>query len=418
VKQKKKGTKFYMLLAAVLFVIVAATAVIAKFGGGEFFHNYGENFKKNAAVIANKLPQGMKDMFAKPTQEPAQEPSQEEEKSTSTIGDAQGAANMTEGGAAKLLPLENAGTARYARYKDSVVCASQAGLTAFDLSGKILWTVPQTIVEPILDTADKYILLAEKGGKKVSLFSGNKLIYTQDTENAIITASISENGDVVVVTEKPYYKGAVIVYNKDGKQVFVWNSGSSDIMDADISSAGRKVAVAMLNTDHGTFSTISFFDLTGAEPEGSHDFDDTLVFDVDFLGETLNVVADNKIVGLNTKGKELFSTDYNGKKLSKYSLETSGLKALMFDNSSYAEVAFLDNRGRSKLSIKSEEIPDFVDLYAGMVAYNTGQGVVFGSISGKDLKLYRSNKGVKNALIVSTQCVMVIYSSSVEFVTF
>ncbi|MCX7715423.1 MAG: DUF5711 family protein [Clostridia bacterium] len=423
-KDKKKKGLF--LFAFILITALCASIQIC--GGSDFFSNYISNFKRNTQSLMEKfnisipdswqknLPVATlsaKDEDAEQTETPIKESASESKTAEKETDKNQ--AEQSSFVASHIVALDNADSAQYARYKEYLVCASQTELMAFDKNGQKLWTVAAQAVTPILKTAGKYILLAEKGGTKISVFKGDKEIYSVETQNEIISASISSNCDVVVVTKKSGYKGSVVVYNRDGKEVFVWNSGNSDILDASISALSRRVAVALLDTDNGIKGSVAFFDITKTESCAKQEFDDAIVFDAEFLGETLNAVCDNKIIGLSSKGKLSWSRDYEGKLLSKYGLDTSGLKALMFDDSAAAEVVLFDSRGKQKFGLRSEEIPDFVDIYAGHIAYNNGRELLFVNLTGRDIRKYKIDKDMKNAIILGENSIAVVYQSGLEF---
>lgn len=93
--------------------------------------------------------------------------------------------------------------------------------------------------------------LAEKGSSKLYLFRGKKKLWEFSNENPIISADVSENGDVVITSDKAHSKGVVTVFNRKGETVFQWNSGKYEVLDADISPASRHLAVSLLNTESG-----------------------------------------------------------------------------------------------------------------------------------------------------------------------
>ena len=124
-------------------------------------------------------------------------------------------------------------------YKDYILCVNETSVTAYDQNGKTKWAIGIHMSDPIIDVNDDYYVIAERGGKKVSLFEGKKRLYEQEADGAIRTASISAGNDVVLVTDKEYYKGAVLVINKSGDKVFSWNSGNDDITEADIKKGTR-----------------------------------------------------------------------------------------------------------------------------------------------------------------------------------
>ena len=70
-----------------------------------------------------------------------------------------------------------------------------------------------------------YIAIAAKNGTQLSLYKDNELLFSLDTDNKILSCDVSERGDIALITERSAYKGAVIVINKRGEEIFSWASG-------------------------------------------------------------------------------------------------------------------------------------------------------------------------------------------------
>lgn len=419
---------------AVLFVIAVLTVtavfltVCEKSGGTKLFmKTYVYNFKQNITDIAQKMnidtswfetlskkkSEHDTDAPDKPEQnsdtEPIEEPVDESELSDDL--------KQNEIKSNKLVPLEEASTKKYAAYRNQLLCFDGNTLTAFDTSGNQLWSGAMSVAEPIFEINGGYILIAEKGGKKINVLMDKKLVYSVNTSDKIVTASISADGEVAAVTEKEEYRGAVVVYNKSGEEVFVWNSGKNTIIDADISSS-RNIAVALLDTTSGAKATVNFFDINKTEPYSIQEFNDTVIFDVKFVGGVLNATADNKFIGMNSSGKIIYTNDFGGKTLTKYAISDSGFLCYTYDNSSYAGIHIYNKNGKEKTDIKSEELPDFLGISDNRIIYNNGRTLILGDFTGKKFKTYSAKQEIKNAVIVSSSSAVIVYDGSLEFCEF
>ena len=250
------------------------------------------------------------------------------------------------------------------------------------------------------------------------MFDGKKRIFQTEADGAVKTASVSSNGDVVVSSDKEYYKGAVLVINKNGDRVFSWNSGVYPILDADIAAGSRKLAVSLMNTEQGADSIVSFFEISNGERIAEVPFKNSIVFDVEFLGEILNVYADNKVVGVSQKGKILWESVYDEKKLLSYTDEDNGYKMLMLDNNNTIEMEFLTSRGRVKSTILAETTPEFSDISSGLVAYGSGRNLVFSAFSGRQKKTYSAPKEICGIFILDNNYVVAVYNNGLDFIKF
>lgn len=443
---------------SILLVLIALSAACfyAYYASGNsfsYFENYADNFKRNVNAIVQhfdiSLPEKIED-FLTATPVPTEDPEiaailgGQIPPDTGALEDGASGSGNEEGVPSSLSPgtstqpppspvptpkpeksalvssvpvaLENAGTSEYARYKGKILCATQTDLTAYDHSGNVSWRVNIHAGTPILRTAGSYILIAEKGGKRVELYNGKKRVFSLDSADEIEIASVSSRGDVVLVTKKLYYKGSVIVYNKKGEEVYRWNSGTYNILDASVSPSSRRLAVSLLNTDNGADSRLLLFKLDQADSYKSLDIEKAIAYDIEFYQETLNVYTDAKIMGITTSGNISWTYDFEGKTLNHYAAEPSGNKLCIFDNNNAAEAVALSAGGRVRSTVKSDVLPDFADAHSGCIAYNNSRNLIFSSRSGRTQATYTCPRDIQKAYIFDSSHVLLVYNSSLEFV--
>ncbi len=84
-------------------------------------------------------------------------------------------------------------------------------MSYIDGTGTVVWEIDTAIVDPILKVDGNYILIAEKGRNKICLYIDNKLQYDVDDPDTVMSAELSSNGDVVVVTDNRHTE-AVYLY--------------------------------------------------------------------------------------------------------------------------------------------------------------------------------------------------------------
>ena len=414
-----------------LIIILAVVGCFAVYASGvkiAYFENYSANFRRNIKGITDsigiQLPKPV-DEFLSKTPEPLSieekleiieqmEEKEREEKAAEIKTDEE----LPSASSSKIIAVKNAYAAAYASYKSKLLCATDAYLVCYGKDGEEQWSADIQMAEPILKTAGNYILAAEKNSNKVYLSSDKKKLWERATEDPIVSADVSENGDVVIITDKPHYKGTVSVIDKKGDVVFRWSSGKYEVIDADISSGARKLAVSLLNSENGADSKILFFNLSESESSSSVDVADSIVFDIEFCGETLNAVADNKIMGVSAGGNISWTTDFDGRILHKYMIEDSGYKLCVFDNSNVSQINVLNGRGGVKSSFESQTFPEHVYISDGYLLFGKEHTIEFMTISEKNRKKYDCTRDIYNILILDSKNVAVVYNSSIEFLRF
>ncbi len=430
---KKKGGKGRIIVAVLLLFAVCIFAVFASGIRIGFIENYTYNFKMNMLALARhfniELPEPtlefLQDLstpepMPPEENEPAPTPVESEIENVEDIPDVEFEDIAPDESDTESNPvaLESASTYKYSQYRDYILCVNETAVIAFDKSGKNLWAVGIHMSEPILSVSGNYYMIAERGGTKVALFDGKRQVFQTEADGKIKNAKLSDNGDVVVVSDKEYYKGAVIVINKKGDKVFSWNSGTDSILDADIASGSRRVAVTFLNTESGANSRVEVFNITNGKREASTDFSGSVVYDVNFLGEVLNVFADDKVSGMSQRGKVLWESLYTERKLLHYRAENSGYKLMLLDNNNASELEILTGRGRQKALITAEKMPDCMDIRSGRIAYNVGRDVILSGLSGRHKKIHTCPREIRDIYVMDNDHVVVVYSSGLDFIDF
>lgn len=430
---KKKGGKGRIIVAVLLLFAVCIFAVFASGIRIGFIENYTYNFKINMLALARhfnielseptlEFLQDLSTPEPMPPEEdePAPTPVESEIEDVEDIPDVEFEDIAPDESDTESNPvaLESASTYKYSQYRDYILCVNETAIIAFDKSGKNLWAVGIHMSEPILSVSGNYYMIAERGGTKIALFDGKRQVFQTEADGKIKNAELSDNGDVVVVSDKEYYKGAVIVINKKGDRVFSWNSGTDSILDADIASGSRRVAVTFLNTESGANSRVEIFNITNGKREASTDFSGSVVYDVNFLGEVLNVFADDKVSGMSQRGKVLWESLYTERKLLHYRAENSGYKLMLLDNNNASELEILTGRGRQKALITAEKMPDCMDIRSGRIAYNVGRDVILSGLSGKHKKIHTCPREIRDIYVMDNDHIVVVYSSGLDFIDF
>lgn len=417
--------KYKILLLILTLVLVAGFTVAASGIKIPYIENYGVNFRRNVKSITDmfgwELPEKVENYLSK-----TPEPLTTEEKLALIEKMEQAEATPTPdipikeqplmSAKSKIIALKNAYAASYVSYKGKLVCATDTAVICYNSQGEEQWKIDTSISNPILKTGGRYILAAETGGKKVYLFSGSKTVWEYTVENPIISADISSNGDAVIITDKPHCKGEVNVINRSGNLVYQWNSGKYEVLDADISPASRKLAVSLLNTDSGADTKLMFFDLKQSESYGNVDLTDSIAVDVEFCGDTLNVVCDNKTVGVSTKPEIAWTKEFEGKNLTKYFIEDSGYKLFVFDSSNVSQMSVITSRGGEKSSFETRAFPDCVYVSDGQLLYNNGRILIYTTLSGKKQQEYNCTRDIYNLLVLDSKNILAVYNSSIEFI--
>lgn len=403
VPKKKRNINIRKILK-IAGIVFLAGILIYLLSFNSYFKNYKTNFIMNIHAIDARLgiSETWKEFFGSREDDILKK--KEESRAMGTTYDNE----------SYLVPFENASNASYVAADGGVIAAKSNYLAFINHYGKEEWKLATSVVNPILTVDGKYIALAENGGTKVCLYQGSKLVFAADAQNTVLNANVSSRGDVIVVTKKEFFKGAVEVFNKNGERVFSWGSGTDTVVCADISPSGRKIAVGFVNAKDNIKGSVQFFNIDEKESYKTVEIPSSVVFKVDYIGESLNVFCDNRLIGLSVHGSVLWDEGIDGD-FSAYSIDTEGNKAVIIDKYNLPMVKTFSKRGREKKSFVADELPDFIDIRDNLLLYNNTRMIIFGK-PGREQK-YVGAMDVKGLKIIDSNTYLIVYSNSIEFVS-
>lgn len=141
----------------------------------------------------------------------------------------------------------------YLEYDGAVVRYSKDGAVAVDSKGNLLWNGSFEMADPIADTCDDYVVIADRGGKKLQIFNRKGLAGSISTNHPIIKVEVAYQGVVAILMiegETSYLE----LYNKEGdllgeKITNLVEDGYP--MDITLSDDGQKVAGTYLCISKG-----------------------------------------------------------------------------------------------------------------------------------------------------------------------
>ena len=371
----KIGDHKGIIIGVIIGIIVVIAFITIDTG---IIGNYKNNFSNNISKVF-KTSKTDKNQLPDPTQKPDEQ-------------------YNTEIKSNEIVSFEGANETEFVPYKNGVVCAKMNHMSYIDGTGN-------------------YILIAEKGRNKICLYIDNKLQYDVDDPDTVMSAELSSNGDVVVVTDKSSYRGGISVYNKSGEQIFSWASGSDAVICADISAASRSVAVALLNSDVTAKTTVQLFNVNETESYAKIEMPDTVVYELQFVGDTVNAFGDNRVTGISSSGKIAYDNDFSNVQLTHSAIDSNGNKLLAFDDGNIPILNLYSKNGSLKNSTNLIGVTDFIDINKKYILYNIGRDIYFGKTNSKVMSKYTAAMDIKNLIIVSDTTFVVIYSNSLEVVT-
>lgn len=423
-KKKNPIKRSHTCLTVTLTALAAVFLItVVFFFGGSFFEDYGNNFRRN---ITNLLPA----LFV-------EEVSDEEVAADTTVfveDDGKAVvykeykeANIETNEESNtdyvfgtkrtyMIPYEGAADGAFSVYGEGIVCARSNNLSYINKEGKTEWVIETAIASPLLKSEGKYILAAENGGSRFALYEGSELLYDLNCGHRIKNCNVSAGGDVVLVLDKDGYKGGISVYNRYGKEVFIWSSGQNEVLCADISSASRRVSAGLLNCDSGVYSIIQIFDITKEDPSAAVRFDNTIIFDIGYTGDIVTGYGDNSMICMTSTGRVIIDRRYDKVEIAHNTHDNDGNKAILFDSDNIPIIQVYNRKGTIKSEMVAEELADCMDIEDNYVIYNSGRDVLLRKSGSERVRVYTATMDILGLHIIDRNTFAVIHSNSIEIV--
>lgn len=204
-------------------------------------------------------------------------------------------------------------TTGYLSYNDAIVKYNRDGAVAIDRNGDLLWNGSFEMKEPIADTCEDYVVVADRNNKLVHIYDKKGAVGSFNTLYDIVKVEVARQGVTAVLMEEgnSYYMN---LYDKDGT-ILVEKTKDVNItgypLDFSLSKDGKKIVISLISVTQGKLSSIVVFYNFGEVGQSQVDgivgtliFDDILIPKVTFLNnDTVGIFKENGFVICSMKEK-------------------------------------------------------------------------------------------------------------------
>lgn len=292
------------------------------------------------------------------------------------------------------------------------------GVTAYSNSGKELFSYTHGFEFPVIKTSDSRALVFNQGGNEVLIFDLKGLRETVKTENAVITAAVSDSGKFAIATQSEKYTSELRVYDKRGSKLYEWFSAEEIINNIALSPNGRKIAVSTFNSANGIFnSTVSVLNFKSAAPEHKIQFSDTLIYSLDTTHPLyFAVVTDNSVKFLKWSDAQK-SRDHSDEYSTAFFRGGKGGFVAVFNresNKTDNRIALFSKNGKLINEIEFNGIISDIQVSGGHIYCISDTDIYLISKEGEVLRTASCGFGTVKFSITSENTVAVISDSTVE----
>ena len=283
------------------------------------------------------------------------------------------------------------------------------------------------INQPIYDSNNRFMVIAEKNGSNLYLISGSNVLWKSTVEGQISRVTVNKNGYVSVIISGTSYKTIVTTFNPEGKKLFNSYLSENIAIDTDISNDNKYLAIAEINSSGSIIeSSIEIISIEDAQVNPNNSKKYTYKSDKNNIITNLKYQDKNKLICLyddsihileNEQDRELVDLSSGNILFSEINL-TNNIALIEEEHSGlFANVQVnIKNINTDKQnSYLLSGIPKSVYANGSAIAINIGTEVHFIDTNGWLLKKYTSSQEVKE-IVLGSSIAGIIYKDKIEFV--
>ncbi len=284
------------------------------------------------------------------------------------------------------------------------------------------------ISNPIFNSANRFLAIGEKKGKKVYLLTDKDISWETEIEGSISQVYVNKNGYVAVVIVDTIHKTVISVYNPQGKPLFKTYLSSTRTADVSISNDNKHLAIAELNTS-GTViqSNVKILSIEKASTDPTNSLENTyqsginkLITNIKYQDkdklvcmytDSINVIenGEDKVLIENDKRKVIFQSIKLTNNATSVEEKSSGL----FTADSLVSIINTDNKNTKEYTV--DAVAKEIYTYGDIIALNLGTEIEFINTEGWLVKRYIANQEITN-IVVSDTIAGIIYRDKIEIV--
>ncbi len=273
------------------------------------------------------------------------------------------------------IPVSDDPTMSAVKFKDGIAVSTSDRLRVFDRSGIEFYSSKLVMADPIIRTTDKRIMIFDRGGKTLGVYTSFACIGEIKTDHEIINASINEKGYIAAATQSDGYKSMVTLYNANLAEKYKYYSADGYILNTAVYGSGKQIACSALLAG-GNKCRITAYNTSSEEPLCSIILNSCFVYDLEYIAkDKVIAVTDTGWYLINTSENAVIDTSaYSGASLSCFGKE--GTKGVF---------VFSDNGNRSTVTV--------CDFIAGTESQFSVNGAVQSiALDEGEMALYASGK--------------------------
>ncbi len=290
-------------------------------------------------------------------------------------------------------------------------------------------TLEVEISNPIFNSANRFLVMAEKKGRKLYLITDKEITWETEIEGNISQVHVNKNGYVAVVITDTSYKTVISMYNLEGTPIFKTYLSSTRTADVAISNDNKHLAIAEIDTS-GTMiqSNIKIISVDKARTEPTNSLENTYQGEADKLITNIAYQDKNKLVCMYTdsihiiedgQDQVLMSQDnkkmiFQSIELTNHAFQIEERASGLFTADSVVDIINTETKVTKEYTVNA--VTKEIYTYGNIIALNLGTEIEFINTDGWLVKRYIAKQEITN-IVVSNNIAGIIYRDRVEVIS-
>ncbi|MBR3512330.1 MAG: hypothetical protein IKN74_05185 [Clostridia bacterium] len=311
----------------------------------------------------------------------------------------------------KSIEIDNSSNVNVYAYDKYIAVLNKNVLKQYDKDAEEKYSLDIKISMPIVATSGKYMIMAEKGGEKAYLISGENIVWQRDFDGDISRVAVNEKGYTCVILENTTYKSIGVIIDDKGNELFKTFINSAYSYVIDISDNSKYVAMGDVVYSGAIIkSTVSIYSVEKAqtdpnnakiyEYEAEHG---SLILDINYQGNNAICLFNNYVQKVGTSSDERLYDMTNTDVFIETNLKSTYAVINRHSSELFSyeyQVDFRNSKGKSSRNyILEEEVPSRIVANGNKVAMVEGSTLEIIKSNGMLVKKFTGDTTINSAVL-------------------
>ena len=227
----------------------------------------------------------------------------------------------------------------------------------FAENGKQLLSEQHGFANPVVESSGRRFLIYDQGGNKLMVRMRDKILFEKEFEYKIISASLSEEGTLSVVTSAQRYASQLHVFDSNyEEEIFTWSASNEYILIANVYDDTKTIAAAALSASESgeMVTTVHVFTTEAAVELGKKEFKGASVLSMEFDDNgDIKLICDTVAAVLDKNANVLGTRMYSDIPISAVNVQGKSGAVLIFDRFTESRAAHATFLGENFEEVKT-----------------------------------------------------------------